>query len=96
MKEVGIQFIHDRVIELTDRIIAGLKDGKITLVSPVEKISERSAILSFTLGTEEANIALHKRLLAENVIVAVRDGRIRVSPNFYNTPEEIDRFLALL
>ena len=29
-------------------------------------------------------------------VKALRDGRIRVSPNFFNTEEEIDRFLELL
>ena len=96
LKETGISSIHSRILELTDHIIAGLQQRSIEIASPVAKVSERSAILSFTLGSVEKNKALHDKLIANGVIVALRDGRIRVSPNFYNTEEEIDRFLSLL
>jgi cysteine desulfurase / selenocysteine lyase len=96
LKEVGVDNIHSRVLMLTDRIIAGLRSKKIKIVSPVEKIEERSAIISFTLGTDEANKELVKKLKAQNILVALRDAFIRVSPNFFNTEDEIDRFLELL
>lgn len=96
LKEVGIANIHTRVLALTDRLIAGLRAQKLTIASPVDKITERSAIISFTLGSEPANKDLYKKLMANNIIVALRDGRIRVSPNFFNTEAEIDRFLAAL
>jgi len=37
-----------------------------------------------------------ERLREQDVYVAVRLGRIRVSPHFYNTSAEIQRFLNLL
>ena len=96
LKEVGITKIHSRVLELTDRIIAGLRSKNISIVSPVESISERSAIIAFTMGSEEANGALQERFTANGVLTALRDGRIRVSPNFFNTDAEIDKFLDVL
>ncbi len=96
LKELGIDNIHTRVLGLTDRIIAGLHTKKITVVSPVEKVGERSAIISFTMGSENANEECYETLKAQNIIVALRDGRIRVSPNFFNTEDEIDSFLELL
>jgi cysteine desulfurase / selenocysteine lyase len=96
LDEVGVANVHARVLALTDRIIAGLRAKRIALVSPVEKANERSAILSFTMGSEEDNKRLYEKLMAQKVIIALRAGRIRVSPNFYNTEEEIDRFLELL
>ncbi|MDX9953759.1 MAG: aminotransferase class V-fold PLP-dependent enzyme [Anaerolineae bacterium] len=96
LQEVGIPQIHARVLALTDRIIAGLRAKRISIASPVEKASERSAIISFTLETREANQELYRKLTANGVIVAPRDGRLRVSPNFFNTEAEIDRFLDLL
>ena len=96
LKEVGVEQIHARVLALTDRIIAGLRARKIEIASPIEKASERSAILAFTMGSQEANKELYKKLMRQKIIVALRDGRIRVSPNFYNNEEEIDRFLAAL
>ncbi len=96
LEEVGIDNIHTRVLALTDRIIDGLRCRKIEIASPVDKTSERSAIISFTTGSETANDECYKKLREHNVVVAQRDGRIRVSPNFYNTEEDIDRFLELL
>lgn len=96
LQEIGIANIHTHVLELTDRIIAGMRSKNIEIVTPVEKINERSAIISFTVGSETANKDCFKKLRENNIHVAPRDGRIRVSPNFFNTEEEIDRFLELL
>jgi selenocysteine lyase/cysteine desulfurase len=96
LEEVGVPNIHDRVLKLTDMIIAGLRSRGVSIISPVEKTSERSAILAFTMGSEAANKTLHEKLSANNILVALRSGSIRVSPNFYNTEDEIDRFLDVL
>jgi selenocysteine lyase/cysteine desulfurase len=96
LSEVGVASIHERVLELTDGIIAGLRAKGLEIVSPVERVGERSAIISFTLGSEQANKGLHEELMAQEIIVALRDGRIRVSPNFFNSEEDIDRFLKRL
>lgn len=96
LKEVGIARIHERVLKLTDRIISGLETRGIQIASPVEFLRERSGIISFTLGSEEANKECYKRLRANDIIVAPRDGRIRVSPNFFNNEDDIDRFLEQL
>jgi cysteine desulfurase / selenocysteine lyase len=96
LQDIGIETIHTRVLELTDRIIEGLRLKGIEIVSPVERVDERSAILSFTMGSAEANKECHEKLKANSVLVALRDGRIRVSPNFFNTEDEIDAFLGML
>ncbi len=96
LQAVGVEAIHARVLELTDRLIAGLRARRITIVSPVERVEERSAILSITLGSPEANQSLYERLLAQKILVAVRDGRIRVSPNFFNNEADVGRFLNAL
>ena len=96
LSEVGVARIHERVMDLTDALIAGLDAKGIAVVSPVEEVGERSAIVSFTLGSETANKGLYEKLMAQRVIVALREGRIRVSPNFFNTEEDIDRLLGQL
>ena len=96
LQAVGVEAIHARVLELTDRLIAGLRTRRITIASPVERVEERSAILSITLGSPEANQSLYERLLAQKILVAMRDGRIRVSPNFFNNEADVDRFLDAL
>lgn len=96
LKEVGIDEIYKRILVLTDKIIYGLRDKNIEIISPVDKIEERSAILIFTMGSEEENKILYEKLKEKNIIVTLRDGLIRISPSFYNTEEEIDLFLEAL
>lgn len=96
LEDVGVAGIHRRVLELTDGIIAGLGTRGIEIVSPVEREGERSGILSFTLGSEEANRALLGKLQAQGIVVALREGRIRVSPNFFNNEEDVGRLLEQL
>jgi cysteine desulfurase/selenocysteine lyase len=93
LSEIGIGNIHARVLKLTDGIVAGLESKGVTIVSPVDGVGERSAILSFTLGSEDANRDLYKKLMSRKIIVALREGRIRVSPNFFNTEEDIGTLL---
>jgi len=62
----------------------------------VEQVTERSAIVSFTLGSAEANKKLHQKLADHNIIVALRAGSIRVSPNFFNSGQDIERLISLL
>ncbi len=96
LQEIGVVNIHTHVLGLTDRIIAGMRSKNIEIVTPVEKISERSAIISFQMGSETANNDCYKKSRNNNVLVALRGGQIRVSPNFFNTEDEIDQFLELL
>jgi len=96
LMEIGIETIHARVLALSDRIIDGLRQKKISITSPVDTPDERSAIVTFTLGSTEKNQGLIDKLAQNKIIVALRDGRIRISPNFYNSEEEIDTFLDQL
>jgi cysteine desulfurase / selenocysteine lyase len=94
--DTGVPAIHGRVLDLTTRLIEGLGTQRMTVVTPVESRDERSAIVSFTAGSPDANHAIHTRLTARNIAISLRGGRCRVSPSFFNTEEEIDRFLEAL
>jgi hypothetical protein len=48
------------------------------------------------IASEQANKGLYEKLMAQKIIVALRGSRIRVSPNFFNTEDDIDSFLKLL
>ena len=96
LQEIGISNIHEQVLNLTDIIIAGLRTRNIAISSPVEFVSERSGIVSFTMGSEGANQRCYEKLKEHKVIVSLRGSQVRVSPNFFNTEEELERFLTLL
>jgi selenocysteine lyase/cysteine desulfurase len=92
--DLGVVNIHRRILALTARLIDGLQSEGLTLVTPVDHEDERSAIVSFTMGSGEANQRLIERLKEQQILVSLRAGAIRVSPSFYNTEDEIDSLLS--
>lgn len=96
LKEIGIDTIHHRAIALTDHMIQGLAGKKVTITSPISAPGERSAIVTFSAGSPEKNQAVFEKLKSRGIIISLRGGICRVSPNFFNMEEEIDRLLELL
>jgi selenocysteine lyase/cysteine desulfurase len=92
--EIGVERIWERVRRLTDRVIESAETAGYELVSP-RSPEDRSGIVTFRVPGADPQ-ALCKSLLSRGVVCSPRCGGIRVSPHFYNTPEEIDRFFELL
>lgn len=88
LEEVGIERIAARVQELTRRAMVGLEAKGYHVASPPND-SERAGIVMFG-HPEHDNDAIMAALTAANVAAAVRGGKVRFSPHFYNTDEEID------
>ncbi|MBU0936807.1 MAG: aminotransferase class V-fold PLP-dependent enzyme [Spirochaetes bacterium] len=93
---VGIPNIHRRVMELTSYLAARLAGSALQVVTPMDFEAERSAIVTCTSGNAGADKALVQQLADRNVIVALRDGRVRISPNFFNTEADIDQLVEEL
>ncbi|MFO7692417.1 MAG: aminotransferase class V-fold PLP-dependent enzyme [Vicinamibacterales bacterium] len=94
--DLGVPAIHARVLELTSRLISGLRARGLTVLTPAAHDGERSAIVTFTSASGDANRAIHARLGEQGIGISLRGGQCRVSPSFYNTEDEIDRMLAAL
>ncbi len=95
LRKIGIGSIAQRVRELTDRLIEGLVAKGYVIVSPRDKW-QWSGIVSFTSPThnhDQIFFGLRKQFRTE---IAVREGRLRCSPHFYNTEAQIDRLLEHL
>jgi cysteine desulfurase/selenocysteine lyase len=93
--EVGIDEIQVRVKALTDRLVEGLQRRGWRVHSP-RTSSEWSGIVAFGSSRHDL-IALKRHLRDEfRIIVAHRMGRLRASPHFYNSPEEIDQLVEAL
>ena len=91
----GIEAVaaHDQA--LVTRLIEGLDGDKYTLVSPRDGPA-RSTLAILSHRDAERNPAIRDRLAADGVIIALREGNLRVAPHLYNTPDDIDRALAAL
>jgi cysteine desulfurase / selenocysteine lyase len=94
LTEVGIDLIERRVLALTEHLCEGLR-AKGYAVFSSRKPGESSGIVTFTSATHE-----HKKIVRElqeqKIIIVLREGRMRASPHFYNSPQQIDRLLAAL
>jgi selenocysteine lyase/cysteine desulfurase len=97
IEEVGIDAIEERGRALGELVYEGLrrKGDALRIVSSPDP-ARRSAIVAFTLGSRERDAALVQRLDEQGIIVALRPLGVRVSPHFYNTEEEVGRFLDAL
>lgn len=95
--ELGQQNIADHIYLLTDRLISGLDALPMEVVTP-RKRESRSGIVTFSVGSAQANVKLMNWLLEQKILVSVRYtsnvGGIRVSCHFYNSADDIDTLLA--
>ena len=79
---------------LTDRLVEGLRglDGRV--VSPRGE-GEWSGLVSFEPnGCSSRDVV--RRLAEQGVLAVARKGRVRLSPHYYNTAEEVDALLERL
>lgn len=93
--QIGVDRIWARVQELTDRLAKGVQEKGYRLVSS-RNPAEASGIVSFVSNTQDHTRLVNHLRQEYRTVVASRVGRIRVSPHFYNTEEEIDQLIAHL
>ncbi|MEM9251645.1 MAG: aminotransferase class V-fold PLP-dependent enzyme [Planctomycetota bacterium] len=94
--DTGIDAVWDEVSALTTRACDGLASKGYSVVTPRDEPSERSGIVVFEKpgATAGEHRKIANDLEREGVIVALRGGRLRVSPHAYNTAEDVDRLVA--
>jgi selenocysteine lyase/cysteine desulfurase len=92
--ELGVDAVAQRVLELTDRLVEGLAERDVELLSP-RGPGEASGIVSFR-SPHEAPERTAARLRSRRVCVVVRRGGVRASPHFYNDDSEIQQLLECL
>ena len=91
--EVGVDQIEARIMHLGDKILGELRHRNFKILNSMIP-EERSGIISFA-GV--INLKKLSGFMAENqVSLTIRDGLVRLSPHFYNSENEIDRFFDLL
>ena len=94
----GMDDVEERILGLAKQAIKGLERLSYAVVSPQGE-GERSGIVCFKLNPESKHISpqqLVDELASRNILVAARGEVVRISPHFYNTPEEIDILLNAL
>lgn len=94
LREIGFEEVRRRIRHLTSCLRAGLA-RKGLHVRGSEDEAEQSGIVSFWREDLDS-IQETRRLASEGIVVAARDGAIRVSPHIFNNEQDIDRLLKAL
>ena len=92
--QVGPAAIESYLLGLRDYLSASLEEAGWTVFG-AGRPEERS---SFVCVTHPRQVAEHvyDRLTQEGIITTPRLGRLRISPHFYNTRDEVDQLIKIL
>lgn len=95
LKAFGPEAISNRLKLLTDYLIAGLRLRGYKIISPRTE-NAWSGIVSFVSPTHGHDQIASQLRKEHHVEIAVREGRLRCSPHFYNTEAQLDKLIGLL
>lgn len=90
--EYGLENIERDVLDLSGYLISLLDQRGIKIITPKAE-NEHAGIVSFAFPCAEK---VFERSQKENIIISLRQGRLRAAPHFYNTEEEIRRLVGTL
>ena len=97
--ELGLEWIEERVLWLSGQLIEELALRGYEVVTPGEPAERAGIVLvrgPWDLSTPEVREMVERHFLERGLRVHVRAGGIRVSAHFFNTDDDIHRFLAAL
>ena len=95
--EVGLANIWQRIEALNAHLCQRLADKGYPIFSPRRDEAERSGIVIFDVPADKGEAShIASGLARAGIIIVVRAGRLRVSPHYYNTAEQIDRLVDAL
>ena len=92
---MGAETVERHNRELIELMYARLPKDRCVSASPMDA-AKRGPYGCFAARTPEKTAELYHKLRAENVIVSLREGNIRVSPHLYNTERDIDRLVSVV
>ena len=95
LNEAGIENIENYLEELTDFLCELLAGKDYEIISSREK-GEKSQIVSIKHRNGLASSEIAKKLERENIVVSPRGDRLRISPQFYNNREDIEKLVEHL
>ncbi len=88
--EFGLKEIESSVLDLSGYLIDRLQQRGVEVITPTPE-REHAGIVSFHFPDVEK---VFERLHKQNIIISLRQGRLRVSPHFYNTEEEVKKLMV--
>ena len=101
--DAGVEFVLRATPEvalahnhmLIDSLFARLPADRCIAASPLEH-SKRGPYGCFVARTPEKTAELYRKLREQNVILSLRESKLRVSPYLFNTIQDIDRLVSAI
>ena len=93
LHEIGTTAIFDRINVLTDRLIKRVQSKGYEVISP-RGLGQWSGIVSFKSAVHRHSRIVKMLRTDHRTEIALREGRLRVSPHFYNTEAQIDALVC--
>ena len=90
----GPELVLEHNRKLIDLLFQRLPKGCVP-ASPLDS-AERGPYGCFTARTPERTSELYQKLRKKQVVVAMREGKIRVSPHLFNSERDIDRLINVV
>lgn len=94
--ESGSVEIESRIIDLSDYLVNGLNGIGLQVISDRSSRAVKSGIVYVSYPNKNKNEIIHSRLAELRVSISLRNNKLRISPHFYNTHSEIDKFLNII
>lgn len=91
----GVVAVGDRITRLTGLFAEGIQRKGYRVISPREQ-GQGSGIVSFVSENVDMPAIITAMRKEHRVELALREGRMRCSPHFYNTEEQLARVVELL
>ena len=95
LTEVGVEAVAARLRDLTDHLIRRLTEKGYQIISP-RSAEQWSGIVSFITPVHDQKAIFSTLRKQHRIEIALREGRLRCSPHFYNTEQQLDRLVELL
>ena len=90
--DVGIACIATHVGGLVDTMMTRLRDAGASIITPSDPRQHAGIVTVRPRNAERAS----NDLARAGIVCSLREGAIRISPHFYNSPADVDRALDVL
>lgn len=91
----GPEVVTEHNRHLIEFMFSRLPEDRCVATSPLDA-RRRGPFGCFTARQPEKTVELYQKLRRENIIVSLRDGKIRVSPYLFNSEQDIDRLVGVV
>lgn len=93
--EFGPDRIESHILSITGELIERLRGiSGVSLLTPAEA-DQRAGIVTVALESAQHASRSYERLVSRGLTIAVREGKLRYSPHFYNSMDDVRRAAEL-